>query len=198
LQRRSLAIDDGDFVVGYVGRLIKEKGIDDLISANNVIMSSQVEVRTRLLFVGDGPEKRRLAELAPDVIVVSPGGVLATVPYYRAMDVLVLPSRTQGHWKEQFGRVLIEAMSSAVPVIGSDSGAIPEVVGDAGLIFPEGDVKQLVKHLRMLADDRELRLKLSERGLQRVNEHFTAARIAQQTLDIYAARSPLAQEDAAS
>ena len=61
----------------------------------------------------------------------------------RALDVLVLPSLTTPSWKEQFGRVLQEAMACAIPVVGSDSGEIPHVIGDAGLVTPEGDAAAL-------------------------------------------------------
>ena len=58
--------------------------------------------------------------------------------HLRALDALVLPSESTPLWKEQFGHVLIEAMACGVPVVGSDSGAIPEVIGEAGLLFPGG------------------------------------------------------------
>jgi len=198
VQRDALNLDRRDFVIGYVGRLITAKGIDDLLLATELLRTSSPPISARILVVGDGPEKARLSALAPNVVVVSPGGGSAALPYYRAMDALVLPSRTQRNWKEQFGRVLIEAMASTVPVVGSDSGAIPEVVGDAGLIFPEGDVRRLAAHLRTLAEKPGLRQKLAERGRLRVIEHYTGARIAQRTLEVYAARSPVVQAGAAS
>jgi glycosyltransferase involved in cell wall biosynthesis len=186
-QRDALNIDEDDFVVGYVGRFVTAKGLDDLVGAAELLQISQPAIRVRMLAVGDGPQKGRLSSLGPQVIVVSPGGGSAALPYYRAMDVLVLPSRTQRDWKEQFGRVLIEAMASTVPVVGSDSGAIPEVVANAGLIFAEGDVSALAAHLETLAEQPELRLQLAERGRERVIAHYTAERIAQSTLEVYAA-----------
>jgi glycosyltransferase involved in cell wall biosynthesis len=100
-------------------------------------------------------------------------------------DVLVLPSRTTPVWKEQFGRVLVEAMSCGTPVVGSDSGAIPEVIGDAGLIFAEGDAEALAACLRRLAQSPELRRELGERGRRRVAEHYTVERIARQTVELW-------------
>jgi len=105
--------------------------------------------------------------------------------FYRRLDVLVLPSRSLPNWKEQFGRVLIEAMSCGVAVIGSDSGEIPHVIGDAGLIFPEEDVPSLTAHLQRLLDDRAAASDLGLAGRARVLAHFTMAQIAAETVAIY-------------
>jgi glycosyltransferase involved in cell wall biosynthesis len=136
------------------------------------------------LMLGRGPWSAQLATL-PDVIAY-PAVPHAEVPaYLAAMNVLVLSSRTTPKWKEQFGHVLIEAMASGVPVIGSDSGAIPEVIAYAGLIFPEGDVAALREAIIRLRDDATLRAELGARGRARVLAHYTHARIAEQTAAIY-------------
>jgi glycosyltransferase involved in cell wall biosynthesis len=101
------------------------------------------------------------------------------------MDVLALTSRTLPNWKEQFGRVLVEAMACGVPVIGSSSGEIPHVIGDAGLIVHEEDVDGLRNGLLQLMRDDALRLELGRRGRQRVLERFTQARVAAETVEIY-------------
>ena len=87
-------------------------------------------------------------------------------------------------WVEFFGRVLIEGMACEVPVIGSDSGEIPNVIGDAGLVFPEEDVEALADRLRRIIQDKSLRLQLIQRGLERVKE-FMWETIAQQTYEVY-------------
>jgi glycosyltransferase involved in cell wall biosynthesis len=92
---------------------------------------------------------------------------------------------TRRNWKEQFGRVLVEAMASGVPVIGSDSGAIPGVIGDAGLVVPEGDVAALHGALCRLRDDPHLRRELAQRGRQRALAHFTHQQIAAATVEVY-------------
>jgi glycosyltransferase involved in cell wall biosynthesis len=97
----------------------------------------------------------------------------------------VLPSRTRPNWKEQFGRALVEAMACEVPVVGSDSGEIPNVIGDAGLVFPEGDVAALAGHLRRLQDSQDMRRDLGRRGRARVLDRFTQARVAEQTYQLY-------------
>ena len=104
---------------------------------------------------------------------------------YRKIDALVLPSLTRPNWKEQFGRVLVEAMASGVPVIGSDSGAIPGVIGDAGRIVPEGDVVALAGALRDLRDQPALRDDLIKKGRARFLAHFTHESIAAATVEVY-------------
>jgi len=99
--------------------------------------------------------------------------------------VLVVPSRTRPNWKEQFGRVIVEAMACGVPVIGSSSGAIPDVIGDAGLIVPEGDRAALAGALRGLMSDPDRRRDLAERGRARVLARYTQAQVAAQTVDVY-------------
>ena len=103
----------------------------------------------------------------------------------QGLDAVVLPSLTTPRWKEQFGRILIEAMACGVPVVGSDSGEIPEVIGDAGLIVPEGNASVLARALQCLYDDRELREDLSRRGRRRVLERFTHAHVADLTAKAY-------------
>ncbi len=104
---------------------------------------------------------------------------------YHQIDVLAVPSLTRPNWKEQFGRVLIEAMASGVPVIGSDSGAIPDVIDDAGLITPEGDIAALAEAICKLQQDQSLHKSLAERGRARIIEHFTHAQVAADTVRVY-------------
>ncbi|HEX4714136.1 MAG TPA: glycosyltransferase, partial [Ktedonobacteraceae bacterium] len=104
---------------------------------------------------------------------------------FEAFDVHVLPSRTFPNWKEQFGRTLAEAMACETPVIGSDSGEIPHVIGDAGLVFPEGNAQELAARVRQLLDDPDFYARLAARGRQRVLENYTQERIAQQTFAVY-------------
>jgi glycosyltransferase involved in cell wall biosynthesis len=146
-------------------------------------------VRVRIL--GAGPERRLLADLTDrlglrDRVTVEPMIPSTQMPaLLTQLDALVLPSRTRPNWKEQFGRVLIEAMACGVPVIGSDCGELPNVIGDAGLVFPEEGVEALAAHLQALRDDAALRASLAERGRARVLAHYTQRRIAEQTVAAY-------------
>jgi glycosyltransferase involved in cell wall biosynthesis len=76
-------------------------------------------------------------------------------------------------WKEQYGRVIAEAMSCGIPVIGSDSGSIPAMIGADGLLFPEGNVQALANQLRELIDNPDLRAELARRGLERAKSHYS-------------------------
>ncbi len=182
--------DTGDpsqeFLIGYVGRLVEEKGIDLLLEA----MSAMAGV-WRLIIVGAGPEQDRLEALTRHLGLadqVSFAGVLSSTnmpEIYRKLDVLVLPSRSRPNWIEQFGRVLIEAMACGTPVVGSDCGEIPSVVGQAGLIFPEGDAAALRECLERLRDDPDLQVDLARRGRERVLTHFTQKQVAKQTVTVY-------------
>ncbi len=175
-----------DFVIGYVGRLVPEKGVDLLIEA-----VAEMKGSWRLVILGGGPEKGDLEELARrlglnDRVIFEEWLHSLRLPaFYRGLDALVLPSRSQPNWVEQFGRVLIEAMACGVPVIGSDCGEIPQVVGTAGLIFPEGNAGALRERLVHLMRDADLWADLSRRGRERVLAHFTQAQIAAQTVAVY-------------
>jgi glycosyltransferase involved in cell wall biosynthesis len=94
------------------------------------------------------------------------------------LDALVLPSLSTPYWQEQFGRILVEAMACGIPVIGSSSGAIPEVVADAGIIVPENDAGALSSAIERLAISADFRDELSRRGMARVASQYTQTRIA--------------------
>jgi glycosyltransferase involved in cell wall biosynthesis len=105
--------------------------------------------------------------------------------FWRAIDVLVVPSLTTRNWAEQFGRVVVEAMANDVPVIGSDSGAIPEVIGDAGLVVPEGDAEALAGALERLRGDAGLRARLVQAGRRRVREAYGYDVVVRGTVQLY-------------
>ena len=176
----------GQLVIGYVGRFVEEKGIDLLLKA-----LSKLDGDWRAELIGSGPARAGLIELTRRLNLTDRVRWLNWMPsseicdFYRTLDVLVLPSRAKPNWKEQFGRVLVEAMACGVPVIGSTCGEIPNVVGDAGLIFPEGDVDALRDQLSRLQHDAALRIELAQRGRQRVLDHFTQAQIARKTYEVY-------------
>lgn len=173
-------------VVGFVGRLVEEKGLSTLLNA-----FSGLAENTRLLLVGSGPMGSALERLAKRLglrerVMVVGGVPSGEVPaYLNCLDCLVLPSLTRRNWKEQFGRALVEAMACEVPVIGSDSGEIPTVIGDAGLIFPEGDAASLREKLRRVLDHEEERARLASRGRERALAQFTQRRVAEDTAAVY-------------
>jgi glycosyltransferase involved in cell wall biosynthesis len=174
--RQSLGLTS--FTIGFIGRWVEAKGVWTLLHAVRDMPDVQ------LALVGGGPLGPAIESWMTDNHLESRLRLIASVPheaivqYINALDVLVLPSLTTPTWKEQFGHVLIEAMACGVPVVGSNSGAIPDVIGAAGLVFPEGDVAALRAALTRLRDDAHERERLGAAGRARVLERFTHARIA--------------------
>ncbi len=175
------------FNIGCTGRrLVPEKGVDILLHA-----AAKLPGMWRLQIAGDGPERRNLEALAEQLGIADRVHFDGTIPsaqmpaYLRQLDALVLPSRTLPNWKEQFGRVLIEAMSCEVAVVGSDSGEIPNVIGDAGLVFSEGNAEALCASLCKLMQTEGLRDALGRAGRKRVLQHYTQAQVAAQTVAVY-------------
>lgn len=174
----ALTVPKDTFIVGYVGRILEAKGIETLIRA-----AAKIKSKIRVIVVGNGPDTPRLKRIADELALSDKVRFLPGVPSVEVKDlmrrfgVLVIPSRTTPIWKEQFGRVIVEAMSCGVPVVGSTSGAIPEVIGDGGLVFPEGDEEALARVVDRLAEDETLRETLSQNALNR-SPIFSAAAFA--------------------
>ena len=172
--------------IGYAGGLLPEKGLADLLHACAALYGEW-----HMTLAGEGSELTALQHLAATLGIQTRVHFAGRIDssdmpaFYRNLDVFVLPSRTTPGWKEQFGRVLIEAMACGVPVLGSDSGEIPHVLGGAGLVFPEGDRAALAAHLQRLRDDSGARTQLAAAGRRRVLDHFTMAQIAAQTVAVY-------------
>lgn len=173
--------DKKNFVIGYVGRLVKEKGVDLILQA----MTSLPEVCSALV-VGNGPAKEELQTLARELglshrVAIRDAVSPSEIPLLlREMDVLILPSKTTIQWKEQFGRILIEAMACGVPVIGSSAGEIPNVIEDAGLIFKEGSAEGLRVGIERIMQKPSLRAELRSRGVKRVVALFSLQVVAKQ------------------
>ena len=188
LEEAEGAKQDESLHIGYAGGLLPEKGLDLLLRA-----CAGLEGGWRLTLVGSGEEDEALRRLASESGIADRVTLGVRLPsgempdFYRSLDLLVLPSRTRPNWKEQFGRVLIEAMASEVPVLGSSSGEIPNVIGDAGVVFPEGDVEALRSQLQRLMQDRAARSRLASAGRQRVLAHYTMEEVARQTVAAYRA-----------
>ena len=173
----------GAFAVGFAGRMVPEKGLLDLVDA--VARLAVAGRDARLVVIGDGPLHETLTARARDgaPLVLAPAVPREQLaPFYQSLDAFVLPSRTTRGWKEQFGMVLAEAMACGVPVVGSSSGAIPDVIDGAGLVYPEGDVTALVSALDRLAGDPGLCDELGARGRERSARLFSHQALAAQTL----------------
>jgi glycosyltransferase involved in cell wall biosynthesis len=163
-------------VVGYLGRLIPEKGVRVLLQAYRGLPGLD---DVSLLFVGSGPLAAECAAV-PGVVVVEGLDHAAVPAYLRLVDLLAMPSLTTPRWKEQFGRAAIEAMACGIPVIGSDSGYIPELVEatGGGMVVPEGDATALAAALRDMLDDGVERAKLGQAGAASVRSRFSMEVVA--------------------
>lgn len=161
---------DNKKVILFVGRLAEKKGVTYLIDAMKYIDG-------KLVIVGDGPLKNSLmkqAERYGDRIVfwgAKTHEELKTI--YASADIFVAPSVTAKDGdKEGLGLVLLEAMASGLPVVGSDSGGIPEIVKDGynGFLVAERDVEGLAKRINILLNSDRIRNKFSENGLKAAAE----------------------------
>jgi glycosyltransferase involved in cell wall biosynthesis len=193
--RSQFNIQPDDFVVGFVGRFVEEKGLITL----GLALSNLKKYPWKWLLLGRGSLQPILMEKAAEwgikdrLIWVETVAHDEVPRYINLMNTLVLPSETNNQfqtltavgWKEQFGHVLIEAMASKVPVIGSNSGEIPYVIKDAGLIFPEGDVDALKNCLVSLMEQPSLAENLAQLGYERAMNHYTNKALARQQLDFY-------------
>ncbi len=151
-------------VVGYVGRLAPHKGVDVLLRA--VAPLETVTVR----IAGAGPDEGRLRRLVDELGLAQRCEFVGSLTqdqlpdFYRGLDVLAVPSVPTPGWLEQFGRVVVEAQACGVPVVASDTGALPDVVGDAGVLVPPGDPVALGDAVRRVLDDESLRQELGNQG----------------------------------
>jgi len=178
---RLLKKQNKDINILCVARLVPEKGIDDLLEAFLAIREKNPKVK--LTFVGSGPLKKELIGYK-NVFVKS-------LPYqqiqkeYQRADIFCLPSRETKTWGEQYGMSLLEAMACGLPIVTTNSGAIPEVVGDVALISPHSNAKELKTNLEKLIYNENLRHSLSIAGRQRAVEKYDHRKTGKQIEEIY-------------
>ncbi len=175
---------NGPPVVGYLGRFTESKGLRLLTR-----VLDQCKSPWHAIFVGGGVlenELRAWASKYSNRVAVITGVSHQKVPcYLNAMDILVAPSQTTLNWREQLGRMLIESFACGVPVIASDSGEIPFVVGDSGVIVGEKDLDGWILALEKLLNSPDERKQLGQRGLERAHSYFTWPVIARQHCDFF-------------
>ena len=176
---------DGDVpVVGFAGRFVPEKGLELLMK-----VLDRISVPWRTLLVGSGPMETALRHWAAargDRVQIVTGVTHEQMPaYLAAMDLLCVPSQTLSRWREQFGRTIIEGFASGVVVVGSDSGEIPHVIGDAGAILPEGDEQTWVESLERLLGDPPARVALAQRGRERAHRRYAWGQVARAHIQFF-------------
>lgn len=160
---RPRIMDPGRRWIVYVGRLVTEKGIRDLLEAVANLRTEDAS----LLLVGDGPERRAARHIARRlridhrVVFVGPVPHQDVPPYLRHADVVVLPS-----WYEERGRVILEAMAAGAPVVATRTGGIPATIHDGvnGLLAPPHDPVGLAEALDRVLRDRPGASAMAARG----------------------------------
>ena len=177
---------NGAFTIGFIGRFVEEKGILDLLKA-----ASELQGNIKILLIGDGPLKADLPQIAHELKLKDRLRIVDTVSsseinsYINCMDLLVLPSRASLYWKEQLGRVLVEAMACEVPVIGSDSGEIPYVVADAGFVFRSQDYVDLKNKIEIIQSQRVDVIALIQKAKKKVEQEYSWENIVKNLYHLY-------------
>ena len=177
-------------VIGFSGRLVEAKGLRVLMKALENLETERPGTWS-FLALGSGPMEKTLLDWAKEMSLSSRVKVLLAhhedMPHYmQAMDMLVAPSQTTPSWREQFGRMITEAFATKVAVIGSNSGEIPFVIDEAGLIADEGSPEQWTHAMIRLIDDPDLRKSLSLKGYDRFLQHYEVRALAQKYADLSA------------
>ena len=180
-------MDRENLIIAFVGRMLPAKGLNVLAQALAKVQNEN----WKLVVVGDGEEREPFAQTLRELNLIGRAQFMGAIKYdqmpqlFQQMDLLVLPTQTTRRVREQFGRVIIEAMASGVPVIGSTCGAIPEVIGDAGLVVAEGDVEALAAAIQRLLTGENLRRQLARAGRERVERHYSWETVASQMYELF-------------
>lgn len=170
--------------VGFVGRLSPEKAVGSLIRAAARVSSSHPDAR--YVLVGSGPERKELENLVGELGLegkVEFWGELADMPaVYAALDILVLPSLTEG-----FPMTVLEGLAAKKPIVASAVGAIPDVIHDreSGLLVAPGDVDEIAAAIERLIADRSLRNRLGERGYAIVQQYYSSESMTHKYVALY-------------
>jgi glycosyltransferase involved in cell wall biosynthesis len=189
--RQTIGLPLDSCVVGYFGRLTEEKGVHDLLKAMSLALKAPELSHLHFLWVGNGPlfsEVKKEIERAPN----GRATLIPAIPHHEvgktlaATDILVLPSRTTKAWKEQFGRILVEALACGAALIGSDSGEIPNLIRrtGGGLVFKERDSGDLLAKLKILGAQKEVLSSYSKAGSGYVRQNLTHSAVARQLSSI--------------
>lgn len=179
---------DAALCIGYVGRVIEEKGLDDALDA-----LAKMKAPATLTIMGTGPHEAALRAridalgLQERVSFIPWGPPETVAEFMRSLDVLVLLTRTTPVVREQFGRVIVEAQSCGIPVIGSECGAIPQVVGTGGWIVPESNPAALAQRLDAIAVDPAERSRRGLLGQANVANNYTFEAVAEALADSWKA-----------
>ncbi len=181
--RRRMGVSDGTPVIGWAGRLTMIKAPEVFLEAAGILRDRVPEARFALL--GDGelrwPLERRAGSLGLGDRIVFLGGDVPIGDFMASIDQFVLTSANEG-----LGIVLLEAMATGVPVIGTAVGGVPEVLdgGAAGLLVRPGDPVSLARCMLLLMKNEELSKRLSRKGRERAAD-YSEEKTVNSYLDLY-------------
>ncbi len=171
-------------LIGFVGRLVRQKGVDLALQAFACLRKGHPQ--SRLLIVGDGPERQHLEaqtrRLGLKESVIFGGWVDDASCVMPAFDIVVAPSRWEG-----FGLVVLETMSHGLPVIAARAGSLPEIVidGETGLLVPSECPAALAKAMEELLIDPRRAKSMGRRAQSRVSQSFSVEKMVDATVDVY-------------
>jgi len=173
--------------LGYIGRVVEEKGLVTLAQALEQIRDEEWELK----IAGGGPYENEVKGAMRAAKVADRVEWIGMVPrdevpqFYESIDLLMLPSETRKNWKEQFGRVILESMACGTPVVGSDSGEIPRLIKETrgGWVFPEAHPDALASTLREAIHDTNRRGEIAEHSARYVLERYTLPALAVEFAD---------------
>ncbi len=174
---------ENKFVIGYAGRLIIDKGVDDLIAV--FIKLANKNKKIALLLVGNGNIKKKIEQKVRDNNLndrvhitgfVDQGEVFA---YMNAMDCFVLGSKTMPNWTDTFPLVTVQAQAIGLPVLASDSGSLPWQLNHTALFFKEGNRNDMKNKLLQYINSSKIRMKYSDMGHKRTLFYFCNNRMTE-------------------
>ena len=183
--KERLDIQEDNLVIGFLGRLSKDKGIDILFEVFNLLVKEYPSLRLVLAgpIIEENPFSRHLLhQLYHDEKVMYLGKLYDVTPVYGIIDMLVLPS-----FREGFPNVLIEAAAMEIPVVASDIPGCKDAVqaGINGELFEKGNVAALAAVLRKLITSKELRAQYGQNGRKFVSDNFSNEKIWAGQLELY-------------
>lgn len=186
---QELGFTDRDYVVTFVGRMVWEKGVIDFLNAVASLVSSAPNLKC--VMVGSGPMLASLPHLLAQRRITDRVRIVGSVPYakmpdfYRLSDLVVVPSIATPRWQEQFGAVLLEAMACGKPLVASCCGAIPEVVGDGGVIVHQANYVELAQAIFRFYSNPDLGANVGRIGRQKAVSKFSNRVVAAQIDEVY-------------
>lgn len=186
---RQYNLKDTDINILFTGRIVYDKGIEDLIYAFKLLCDKHDNVR--LLILGKGKWKGRIINILKRYNLQDKVRFLGFLPYeqiekfYNIADIFCTPSRITRFWQEQFGFVFAEAMACGKPVVSTHAGSIPEVLGGTGLLVSPGNHLELFKALDKLVKNPKLRKNLGNKARKFAEKHHDAKKIAEKRMEVY-------------